>query len=132
MATSQGHFKCIDHKPINLIKCLQELDSSYVKFSFLNIDTYQWQGFKVIIILININLLKNYKFQLFAAAIFFLCFWNASGLSFLLSSNYQFNSKLLYFKPGGNFHVIEIFFNSLYRVEVSTRDENVHIISPLE
>ena len=71
MATSQGHFKCIDHKPINLIKCLQELGSSYIKFSFLNTDTYQWQGFKVIIILININLLKNYTFKLFAAAIFF-------------------------------------------------------------
>ena len=41
MATSQESFKCIDHKPINLIKCLEELDSSQVKFSFLNIDIYQ-------------------------------------------------------------------------------------------
>ena len=48
MATSQGRFKLTDDEPINLIKCLRELDSSYVKFSFLNIDSFHWlQGFKV-------------------------------------------------------------------------------------
>ena len=31
MATSQGRFKWTDDKPVNLIKFLQELDSSYVK-----------------------------------------------------------------------------------------------------
>ena len=41
MATSQGRFKWTNDKPINLIKCLQELYSSYVKFSFLNIDSFQ-------------------------------------------------------------------------------------------
>ena len=50
MATSQARFKWTDDKPINLIKCLQELDSSYVKLSCLNIYGFQWpQWFKVII-----------------------------------------------------------------------------------
>ena len=75
MATSQGRFKWTDDKPINLVKCLQELDSSYVKFSFLNIDSFQWlQGFEVTIV-INIKLLKNYKFQYFVAAIFVFIFF---------------------------------------------------------
>ena len=48
METSQGRFKWTDDKPINLRKCLQELDSSYVQFSFLNIDSFQClQGFEV-------------------------------------------------------------------------------------
>ena len=52
MATSQARFKLTDDKPINLIKCLQELDSSYIKFSFLNIDIFQWlQGLEVIIVI---------------------------------------------------------------------------------
>ena len=50
--TSQRRFKQTDDKPINLIKCLQELDSSYVKFSYLNIDSFQWlQGFEIIIVI---------------------------------------------------------------------------------
>ena len=52
MATSQGRFKWTDDKPINLIKCLQELDSSYVKLPLLNNDSFQWlQGFEVIIVI---------------------------------------------------------------------------------
>ena len=52
MATSQACFKWTDDKPINLIKCLQELDSSDVNFSFLNIDSFQWlQVFEVIIVI---------------------------------------------------------------------------------
>ena len=52
MATSQGRFKWTDIKPINLVKCLQELESSYGKFSFLNINSFQWlQGFEVIIVI---------------------------------------------------------------------------------
>ena len=40
---------------------------------------------------IDKHLLKNYKFELFVAAIFVLiCFWHASGLAFLLSSNFLF------------------------------------------
>ena len=52
MATSQGRFKWTDDKPIKLMKCLEEFDSSYIKFSFLNIDSFQWlQGFEVITVL---------------------------------------------------------------------------------
>ena len=51
LATSQGRFKWADDKTINLLKCLQELDSLYVKFSFLNIGSFQWLlGFEVMII----------------------------------------------------------------------------------
>ena len=52
MATSQAHFERADDKPINLIKCLQKLNSSYEKFSFLNIDSFQWlQRFEVKIVI---------------------------------------------------------------------------------
>ena len=71
MATSQGHFKWTDDKTINLMKFLQELESSYVKISFLKNE--------------------NYKFQLFVVAIvFFFSFWHTSGLVILLSSNFLF------------------------------------------
>ena len=30
------------------------------------------------------------------------------------------------------FHIIAIYFNSVYRVEILTRVENLHIISPLK
>ena len=52
MATSQARFKWTDDKLISLVKCLQEFDISYVKFSFLNIDSFQWlQGFEVIMVI---------------------------------------------------------------------------------
>ena len=41
MVTSQARFTWTDGKPINLIKYLQELESSYLKFSFLNIDSFR-------------------------------------------------------------------------------------------
>ena len=38
--------------PNNLMKCSQELDSSYVNFSFLNIDSFQWlQVFEVMVVI---------------------------------------------------------------------------------
>ena len=52
MENWQGGFKWTDDKSVNLIKCLQESESSYVKFSFLNIDSFQWlQEFEVIIVI---------------------------------------------------------------------------------
>ena len=52
MMTSQARFKWTDDKLINLIKYLQEFDGSYAKFSFVNIDIFQWlQGFEVIIMI---------------------------------------------------------------------------------
>ena len=48
MATSRGRLKQTDDKLINLIKCLQELESPYLEFSFLNINNFQWpQKFEV-------------------------------------------------------------------------------------
>ena len=49
MTTSQARFKWTDDK---LTKRLQESERSYVKFSFLNIDSFQWlEGFEVIIVI---------------------------------------------------------------------------------
>ena len=46
MVTLQARFKWTGDKLISLIKFLQEVDSSYVKFSSFNIDSFQWlQGF---------------------------------------------------------------------------------------
>ena len=42
MEIPQARFKWTDDKLISLIKYLQEFDSSYVKFLFLNIDSFQW------------------------------------------------------------------------------------------
>ena len=71
MSTSQARFKWTNGKSINLIKCLQELDSLYVKFSFLNIDSFQWlQGFKELQ-----KRITNFNFLL-TAAIFVLIFFD--------------------------------------------------------
>ena len=52
MANLQARFKWTDDNSINIIKCLQELDRSYVKFSFLNFDSFQsLHGFEVIIVI---------------------------------------------------------------------------------
>ena len=52
ISPSQARFKWTDDKLINVIKCLQESDSSYEKFLFLNIYSFQWlQGFEVIIVI---------------------------------------------------------------------------------
>ena len=86
-------------------------------------------------------MLKNYKFQLFVdcSHICFDFFWHASGLAFLLSLNFLFtrdyytSTRVEIFSTRDEiFHIIAFFFNSVYRVEISTRDENLHIISPQE
>ena len=111
METSQGRFKWTYGKAINLIKCLQELNGSYAKFSFLNIDSFQWlQGFEVIIV---ISHLQNYKFQVFVAAIFVLiCFWHAFSFTFLIYIKLSIYSRLLYFNPGLNFSYNCNFFST--------------------
>ena len=102
MATWQERFKWIDDKPIILIECLQELDSSYVKISFLNADSFQWlQGFEVII-MIYITLIstitKHLELQIsiFCCSHLFICFWHASGLAFLLSLNFLFTQDYIF------------------------------------
>ena len=116
MATTQARFKWTDDKSINLIKCLQELDSSYVKSSFLNIDSFRWlQGFEVIIVIQNwfIEELQNFNFLLTEAIFVVTCFWHASGLTFLLSLHFPFTRDYISIRDE-IFHIIEI----------STRDEN--------
>ena len=77
---------------------------------------------------------------LWTAAIFnSICFCRASSLVFLLLLNFLFNRD--YFISSAQveifstwveiFHIIEIFFNLVYRVENSTRLENLHIIGSL-
>ena len=51
-ATSQSRFKWNNDKLSNLKKSIPELKSSYVKFSFWNINSFHWlQGFVVIIVI---------------------------------------------------------------------------------
>ena len=80
----------------------------------------------------DMNLLKSYKFLLFVAAIFVLiCFGHGSGLAFLLSLNFPFTWDYNISTRDEIFHILHFFVNSVYRVEISTRDENLHKISPL-
>ena len=89
-------------------------------------------------------MLKNYTFQLFVdfshlCMFASICFCRASGLAFLLSLNFLFtqgyyiSSRVEIVSTRVEiFHIVAIFFNLVYRVEISTRDENLHIISPLD
>ena len=81
----------------------------------------------------------HFSFLLTAAIFASICFRCSSGLDFLLSLNFLF-TRDYYISTRVEivstwveiFHIIAIFFNSVYRVEISTRDENLHIISPLD
>ena len=85
--------------------------------------------------------MKNYTFELFLTAAIFasICFCRASSLAFLLSLNFLFTWGY-YISTWAEivstrveiFHTIAIFFNLVYRVDIWTRDENLHIISPLD
>ena len=112
------------------MKCLEEFDSSYVKFSFLNSI---WSSNSDITLtcwrIIHIN------FLLTAAIFASIYFCRSSSLAFLLSLNFLFTRG--YYIPTRAeivltrveiFRIIAIFFNLVYRVEISTRDENLHII----
>ena len=72
----------------------------------------------------------HFNFLLTAAIFASICFCRASGLAFLLSLNFLFTRGYYISTRGEIFHIIAIFFNSIYRAEVSTRNENLHIISP--
>ena len=102
-------------KPINLMKFLQKLDSSYVKFYFLNIDSFQWlYSFQWY----NINLSKNYKFStcrcghlcfdLFLVRFWFslLTFIKFSIYSRLLNFDSSWNVLLLYFHNFNFFQLV--------------------------
>ena len=120
LTTSQARFKWTNDKLINLIKYLQEFDSSNVKFSFLSIDSFQWlQGFEVIVV-ININLLKNYKFRLFVdcSHLCFDLFLPRFRFSLLTFINFLFTRGYYISTWVEIVHIIVIFFNSVYRVEL--------------
>ena len=120
LTTSQARFKWTNDKLINLIKYLQEFDSSNVKFSFLSIDSFQWlQGFEVIVV-ININLLKNYKFRLFVdcSHLCFDLFLPRFRFSLLTFINFLFTRGYYISTRVEIVHIIVIFFNSVYRVEL--------------
>ena len=119
-----------------VMKCSEEFDSSYEKFSFLNIDSFQWlQAFEVVSnsdITLTCWKIIHFNF-LFTAAIFAsTCFCRASGLAFLLWLNFLFTRGYYISTRVENFHIIATFFKLVYRVKISTRDENLHIIIPLE
>ena len=66
-------------------------------------------------------------------------FCRTFGLAFLLSLNfvldrgYYISAQVEIFSTQIKiFHTIAIFFNSVYRVKISTRNENLHIISRLD
>ena len=123
LTTSQARFKWTNDKLINLIKYLQEFDSSNVKFSFLSIDSFQWlQGFEVIVV-ININLLKNYKFRLFVdcSHLCFDLFLPRFRFSLLTFINFLFTRGYYISTRVEIVHIIVIFFNSVYRVELQPR-----------
>ena len=66
------------------------------------------------------------------AAIFdLICICRAYSLAFLLLLNFVFTQGYFISARVEFFYVISIFFNSVYRVEISTRVENLHIIGPL-
>ena len=77
---------------------------------------------------------SKYKFQFFVGCshLFFHLFLPRSRFSFLTFIKFPIYPRLLYFNPGWNFSYNCNFFNSVYRTEISTRDENLHIISPLD
>ena len=69
---------------------------------------------------------------LWTEAIFdLICFCGASSLTFLLLLNFLFTRGYFTSSRVEIFQIIEIFFNSVYRVENSTRLENLHIIGSL-
>ena len=69
---------------------------------------------------------------LWTEAIFdLICFCSASSLNFLLLLNFLFTRGYFTSARVEIFQIIEIFFNSVYRVENSTRLENLHIIGSL-
>ena len=76
--------------------------------------------------------MKYYKFQLFVDSSHF-CFdlflphFQISLLTFIILFTWVY-----YISTWVEiFHIIAIFFNSVYWVEISTQDENLHIMSPL-
>ena len=76
--------------------------------------------------------------MLTAAIIDLTCFCRASSLAFLLLLNFLFtlgyfiSVRVEIFSTWVEiFHIVAIFFNSVYRIEISIRIESLRIIDPL-
>ena len=76
--------------------------------------------------------ITNFNFLLTAAIFVLICFCHVFGLAFSVSVNFLFTRGYYISTRVESFHITAIFFNSVYRIKISTRDENLHIISPLE
>ena len=118
MATLQARFKLTNDKLINLIKYLQEFASSYVKLSFLNID-----------ITLTCWSITNFNFFVECSHLCFDLFLPRFQFSLLAFIKFPIYPRLLYLNLGWNFSYT-FFHPGTYRVEISTWDEDLHIISP--
>ena len=76
--------------------------------------------------------ITNFNFLLTATIFVLICFCHVFGLAFLLSLNFLFIRGYYISTRVEIFHITAIFFNSVCRVEISSRDENLHIINPLD
>ena len=114
-------------KLINLIKCFQEFAStdSWILKKF-SMAARIWSNNSNI----TLTCWSITNFLLIAAILVSVCFCHAFGLAFLLSLNFLFTWGYYISTRVEIFHITAIFFNSVYRVEISTRDENLHIINP--
>ena len=86
----------------------------------------------------NCWIITHFSFLLTAAIFDLVCFYRASSLvfllllSFLFTQGYFISSRVEIFSTQDEmFHIIAIFFNSVYRVEISTCVEYLHIVGPL-
>ena len=76
--------------------------------------------------------ITNFNYLLTATIFALICFSHVFSLAFLLLLNFLFARGYYISTRVEIFHVNAVFFNSVYRVEISTGDENLHIISPLD
>ena len=117
VVTSQARFRCTGDKLINLTKCLQECKSS---MEFRNCDSNPRK--------VKYESVRKKHLDL-------ICFCRTFSLAFLLSylftAGYYISARIEISSTQVEvFHIFAISFNSLYRVELSTWNENLHIISP--
>ena len=119
VVTSQARFRCTGDKLINLTKCLQECKSS---MEFRNCDSNPRK--------VKYESVRKKHLDL-------ICFCRTFSLAFLLSylftAGYYISARIEISSTQAEiFHIFAISFNSLYRVEISTRNENLHIIGPYD
>ena len=76
--------------------------------------------------------ITNFNFSLHPSLLWFVFVFLPFKLDFLFTRDYYNSTRFEIFSSRNEmFYIIAIFFNSVYRVEISTQDENLHIISLL-